>query len=109
MTHWFSSRSLWKTISPVSGSLIHRFSGMSRRPSMELIFGRTKFAIQFMAASPACLQDGSTSGRDKARGADTLCQFAYQPGDGLRRVGSPPAAGSERTGDGVDDSCPDHH
>jgi len=42
MTNWLDSRSLWNTISPVSGSLIQRFSGMSvRRPSIELIFGRT--------------------------------------------------------------------
>jgi hypothetical protein len=29
--------------------LTQRFSGTSRRPSMELIFGRTKLVIQFMA------------------------------------------------------------
>ena len=38
MTHWFSSSSLWNTISPVSGSLIHRFSGISRRPIHTIAF-----------------------------------------------------------------------
>src|SRR5579871_5140356 len=48
MTHWFASTSLWKTSWPVSGHLIQRFSGTSRRCRNERIFGRTTFDIQFM-------------------------------------------------------------
>ena len=47
MTQLFASTSLWKTICPVSGHLIQRFSGLSRLNSV-LIFGRTTSEIQFI-------------------------------------------------------------
>src|SRR3954471_13249338 len=48
MTNWFDSTSLKNTSCPVSGHLIQRFSGDSRRFRKLRIFGRTTFEIQFM-------------------------------------------------------------
>ena len=48
MTNWFASRSRWKTISPVSGHLIQRFSGTSRLLRRLRIFGRTTLLIQLI-------------------------------------------------------------
>src|SRR5580658_956884 len=50
MTNWLASTSLRNTSWPVSGHLIQRFSGTSRR-RMERIFGRTTLEIQFMAST----------------------------------------------------------
>src|SRR3954471_3150051 len=48
ITQPFASTSLWNTICPVSGHLIHRLSGLSRLNSV-LILGRTTSEIQFIA------------------------------------------------------------
>src|SRR3954468_14308511 len=48
MTNWFDSTSLKNTSWPVSGHLIQRFSGDSRRLRKLRIFGRTTLEIQFM-------------------------------------------------------------
>src|SRR6185436_18527007 len=48
MTNWFDSTSLKKTSWPVSGHLIQRFSGVSRRLRNDRIFGRTTLEIQFI-------------------------------------------------------------
>src|SRR6187200_2379379 len=49
MTNWFDSTSLKNTSWPVSGHLIQRFSGDSRRLRKLRILGRTTLEIQFMA------------------------------------------------------------
>src|SRR6478672_7200144 len=48
MTNWFDSTSLKNTSWPVSGHLIQRFSGESRRFRKLRIFGRTTLEIQFI-------------------------------------------------------------
>src|SRR5215213_4587720 len=48
MTNWFASTSLKKTSWPLSGHLIQRFSGESRRLRKLRIFGRTTLEIQFI-------------------------------------------------------------
>src|SRR5665213_3619913 len=53
MTNWLDSTSLKKTSWPVSGHLIQRFSGVSRRRKLR-IFGRTTLEIQFMLFSASC-------------------------------------------------------
>src|ERR1043165_8378159 len=53
MTNWLASTSLKNTSWPVSGHLIQRFSGDSRRLRKLRIFGRTTLEIQFMAQSLA--------------------------------------------------------
>src|SRR5262249_475947 len=50
MTNWLASTSLKNTSWPVSGHLIQRFSGVSRRLRMLRIFGRTTLEIQFIGA-----------------------------------------------------------
>src|SRR3954463_2044142 len=51
MTNWFCSTSLKNTSWPVSGHLIQRFSGDSRRLRKLRIFGRTTLEIQFIGLS----------------------------------------------------------
>src|SRR6478672_2751669 len=66
MTNWFSSRSRWKTISPVSGHLIQRFCGTSRLLSRLRIFGRTTLLIQlilFLSSPPESARASASARR----------------------------------------------
>ena len=55
MTKRLASTSLKNTSCPVSGHLIQRFSGDSRRLRKLRIFGRTTLEIQFMTGSGTAL------------------------------------------------------
>src|SRR5436305_10396949 len=61
MTNWFASRSRWKTISPVSGHLIHRFCGTSRLARRLRILGRTTLLIQLTLIPLSLSRSGLTA------------------------------------------------
>src|SRR5262245_58426691 len=76
MTNWFASTSLKNTSCPVSGHLIQRFSGVSRRLRMLRIFGLTTFEIQFMQGSGGTSGLGAHAGDAEGASTEALAMAA---------------------------------
>ena len=84
MTNWLASRSRWNTISPVSGHLIHRFSGTSRLARKLRIFGRTTLLIQ-LTALPVPIRPPRPAPRARRRQARRRGPLTAATVDGVAR------------------------
>src|ERR1700730_4809369 len=91
MTNWFSSRSRWKTISPVSGHLIQRFGVTSRLLRRLRIFGRTTLLIQLIQDPSLCSDPGAANAGRKV---------SHECRNGPYRLVAAAAVGAERISDG---------
>src|SRR5215468_2660866 len=101
MTNWFSSRSRWKTISPVSGHLIQRFCGTSRLEERKpRIFGRTTLLIQ-LTLKPSLRRLG-------AGGANAVAELLDEAGYGGNGPLTRPSGAIERIAHQIDQSRPHH-
>src|SRR6266436_6008158 len=92
MTNELASTSLYKTSCPVSGHLIQRFSGVSRRLRKLRILGRTTLESQFMQVLRGCYAAGMIHPtRSFRRNAPGATHALRERGDeiGHRRHGFP--------------------